>query len=86
MFIFNHPSLNCNYRPQRNCGKVMFSQASVILFTGVSARPPSRADDYCSGRYASYWNAFLFKMFFQGNACALRNYFKMQDIGIVRAF
>ena len=23
-----------NYRPQRSCGKVMFSQASVILFTG----------------------------------------------------
>ena len=22
------------YRPQRSCGKVMFSQASVILFTG----------------------------------------------------
>ena len=23
-----------NYRPQRSCGKAMFSQASVILFTG----------------------------------------------------
>ena len=36
------------YRPQRSCGKVMFSQASVILFTGgVSVRtvlnpPPGR--------------------------------------------
>ena len=30
-----------HYRPQRSCGKVMFSQASVILFTwGVSARHP----------------------------------------------
>ena len=37
------------YRPQRSCGKAMFSQASVILFTGVglsvsqhalSATPP----------------------------------------------
>ena len=30
-----------NYRPQRSCSKVMFSQASVILSTrvGVSARP-----------------------------------------------
>ena len=29
------------YRPQRSCGKVMFSQASVILFTGgMSGRPP----------------------------------------------
>ena len=110
------------YRPQCSCGKVMFSQASVILFTegGVcpggecvwqtpprqtppwadtltpplarhtpppdrhradtppgqtpprqtptwqtppSQTPPSRhppRDGYCSGRYASYWNAFLF--------------------------
>ena len=32
---FNH------YRPQRSCGKVMFSQASVILFTvGVCGRHP----------------------------------------------
>ena len=35
------------YRPQRSCGKVMFSQASVILFTGgvwqtrhLSRHPP----------------------------------------------
>ena len=26
-------------------------------------RPP--ADGYCSGRYASYWNAFLFSLFFR---------------------
>ena len=26
--------INDFYRPQRSCGKVMFSQASVILFTG----------------------------------------------------
>ena len=55
----------------------MFSQASIILFTGgVWQTPPradtplprqtppwedtpSPADGYCSGRYASYWNAFL---------------------------
>ena len=64
------------YRPQRSCGKVMFSQASVILFMGGvwqtppgqtpipgQTPPPGRqppADDYCSGRYASYWNAFLY--------------------------
>ena len=28
------------YRPQRSCGKVMFSQASVILFTGRQTPPP----------------------------------------------
>ena len=27
------------YRPQRSCGKVMFSQASVILFTGEGVYP-----------------------------------------------
>ena len=56
------------YRPQRSCGKVMFSKASVILFTGgylvwqtpfVGRHSPPAADSYCSGRYASYWNAFL---------------------------
>ena len=34
------------YRPQRSCGKAMFSQMSVILFTGgrgsLSGRPPDR--------------------------------------------
>ena len=63
------------YRPQRSCGKVMFSQESVILFTGGGCipactgtdtsrqTPPGRhtppPDGHCSGRYASYWNAFL---------------------------
>ena len=33
-----------NYRPQRSCGKVMFSQASVILITGevCGRHPPGR--------------------------------------------
>ena len=92
------------YRPQRSCGKVIFSQASVILFTGGgvcpacigadtpspcrhSPRPDTPWEDtpqgrhvplgrhppgqtrpgkhpppygHCSGRYASYWNAFLY--------------------------
>ena len=75
------------YHPQRSWGKVIFSQASVILLTGGGVcsqgglllggvcsrgclllrvcllpggawwRPPR--DGHCSGRYASYWNAFL---------------------------
>ena len=56
----------CYYRPQRSCGKVMFSQASVILFTwgegwrGKEGRDMrGRRDGHCSGRPASYWNAFL---------------------------
>ena len=80
-------------RTQRSWGKVIFSQASVILLTGevpargvwwggvcsrgvwsqgeVSAprvcawwRPPPPRDSHCCGRYASYWNAFLFKWIF----------------------
>ena len=62
-----------NYRLQRSCGKVMFLHASVILSTGggwqsdthpsrhphpTGRQTPSR-DGHCSGRYASYWNAFL---------------------------
>ena len=36
----------------------MFSQASAILFGGGGGGGGSR-DGYRSGRYASYWNAFL---------------------------
>ena len=62
-----------------SCGKVMFSQASVILSTrrvacvagGMHGRGlgggvcvvggmHGREDGHCGGRYASYWNAFLF--------------------------
>ena len=38
--IIHHASLsNHNNRPQRSCGKVMFSQASVILFTWRGVYP-----------------------------------------------
>ena len=82
------------YRPQRSCGKVIFSQASVILFTGGGCLPsacwdthppsprkhththreahstppgkhtPHPLGGHCSGRYASYWNAFLSNRYF----------------------
>ena len=62
-----------NYHPQRSCGKVMFLHLSVILFTGgwqtpLGRHPPGR-HPLCSayweiratsGRYTSYWNAYLF--------------------------
>ena len=37
-----------HYRPQRSCDKVMFSQASVILFTGfvVWQTPPLQTDTH----------------------------------------
>ena len=60
------------YRPQRSFGKVIFSQACVKnsvrggclpqCMLGYTHNPPDRpppADGYCSGQYASYWNAFL---------------------------
>ena len=91
--MYFEPIFPSCYRPQRSCGKVMFSQVSVILFTGGCAsqhalgqtppcrppptgRPPGQTPPaqcilgytphthtggYCSGRYASYWNAFLFE-------------------------
>ena len=52
---------------KRSCGKVMFLHLSVSLSASVRAgihplgRHPSPADGHCSGRYASYWNAFLFQ-------------------------
>ena len=40
----------------------------VILFTegGVWQTPPSPGDSHCSGRYASYWNTFLYKSILAG--------------------
>ena len=50
-----------------SCGKVMFSQVSVNLLTGGYNLPPPLPHmgtgiprRSASGRYASYWNAFLF--------------------------
>ena len=59
------------YRPQTKFAKVMFFYTclSVILFTSrhppPGSRPPGTRDGYCCGRYASYWNAFLFDYSFQ---------------------
>ena len=39
-----------HYRPQRSCGKVMFSQASVILFTG-GVCPSACWDTHTPGRH-----------------------------------
>ena len=70
-------SANGCYLPQRNCGKVIFSQASVShsVHSGGGVRggggciartPPGRCCEIrsVSGRYASYWNAFLFYVIF----------------------
>ena len=54
---------------KRSCGKVMFSQACVCLSacwdtppgkTPPRQTPPPPVDGYCSRRYASYWDAFLY--------------------------
>ena len=62
------------YRPQTKVwGKVMFLHLSVILSTGVvfgsplgRQTPPlgrhPTGDGHCRGRYASYWNAFLYHL------------------------
>ena len=40
LFLMWNSLVFSDYRPQCSCGKVMFSQASVILFTGRAATPP----------------------------------------------
>ena len=68
-----HPTgMQSCYRLQRSWGKVMFLQASVILLTGGCLVPGVSGprgvpggdprDGHCCGRYASYWNAFLYWM------------------------
>ena len=58
------------YRPQGSCGKVKFLHplagrppGQTPLGRHPSGRqiptPPLHGDGHCSGRYASYWNAFL---------------------------
>ena len=44
------------YRPQRSCGKAMFSQASVILFTGEGEFIPActGADTHPSGIHSPW--------------------------------
>ena len=72
-----------NFLPPANevWGKVIFSETSVILFTGGGRLPTGASASWGrglptgrigqnphpqnqkSGRYASYWNAFLLSMF-----------------------
>ena len=44
------------YRPQRSCGKVMFSRASVILSKMVSGRHPPPPWQTLPGRQTSPWS------------------------------
>ena len=95
--------IHCHhYRPQRSCGKVIFSQVSVshsvdrgCVYPSMhwgrhpprrhpprqtprpGQTPPPRADGYCSGRCASYWNAFLFLYF----VCLFIHFFTSADSG-----
>ena len=73
-YSVSDPSVIC-YLPQRSWGKVMFLHMSVILFTGglpqCSLGYPPPGSSLCweirttSGRYASYWNAFLLRLLSQ---------------------
>ena len=76
------------YRPQRSCGKVMFSQASVILFRGVypsihwGRHPPRHTPPGqtpppprwpMQRTVRIYWNAFLWFLKIKG--CSFPNNF-----------
>ena len=43
--------------------------------SGGCGDPPPKADGYCCGRYASYWNAFLFHQFIRSSAVAHSGFF-----------
>ena len=58
------------YRPQRSCEGYVFTRVCHSVRGGVclsawwdtpQEQTPPR-DGHCCGRYASYWNAFLFQM------------------------
>ena len=64
-----------NYRPQRSCEGYVFTGVCLSTRRGVclsacwdtthkhpppEQKPPPQRDGHCCGRYASYWNAFLF--------------------------
>ena len=70
----NLPTMLLCYRPQRSCGKLMFYTCLSVHIGGVSGRVCRKiplsgrqthpGDGHCNGRYASYWNAFLFSFLF----------------------
>ena len=47
------------YRPQRTCGKVMFSQGSVILFTGGGRHPPPEMATTADGMHPTGMHSCL---------------------------
>ena len=67
--LYESTSIFFCYRPQRGCGKVIFSQASVIhsvhrgggSLSGQGLCQVDPPGTVTSGWYASYWNAFLLK-------------------------
>ena len=42
------------------CSEGLSAPGGALLWGGCGNPPPPKADGYCCGRYASYWNAFLF--------------------------
>ena len=50
--------------PGMSPGQQMGGGVGIPACTEASTPPLPQADGYCCGRYASYWNAFLFFFFF----------------------
>ena len=56
-----YPSMPCNRSPGGS-GPGGVPARGVVCSQGICSwgeTPPPKADGYCCGRYASYWNAFL---------------------------
>ena len=57
-----YPSMHCRWYPSMPCSRrgACSCSGGAPAPGGVETPPPPKADGYCCGRYASYWNAFLF--------------------------
>ena len=65
------PQCMLGYTPQADTPRAGIPRAD----TTQADPPPPPADGYCSGRYASYWNAFLFVAIFKLSACIISYWF-----------
>ena len=75
-----YPSMHCRWYPSMPCSRGMCSGG--CLLQGVPAlggvETPLKADGYCCGQYASYWNAFLLNTSFtMSTKCYENSFFKL---------
>ena len=55
-----YPTMHCRWYPSMPCSRRGCLLLGGCLLPGGGCGDPLKADGYCCGRYAYYWNAFLF--------------------------